>query len=202
MPNLYLVPDASASNELEIKRSRFIGFIEPVSSREQALELLTRLRQQYPDARHHCWAYRVGSPRSPSAEACSDDGEPQGTAGRPMLNVLQHQSISDVMVVVVRYFGGIKLGAGGLIRAYTDAVQATVAKTVLRPRQEMVCCRLRCGYEYEAALRHAIEKEDGEWLDTVYSAEVELRVSIPQSSLERFKRVSQDICRGQVEFQF
>src|SRR5690606_14116855 len=108
--------------ELLIKKSRFLGCVEPVSGREEALARVTDLRQQHPDARHVCWALMAGG-----HSAANDDGEPGGTAGRPMLEVLRHQELEGVLATVVRYFGGVKLGAGGLVRAYTDAVAQALA---------------------------------------------------------------------------
>ncbi|WP_164880793.1 YigZ family protein [Aestuariirhabdus litorea] len=195
----YSVPTLPAKVELEIKRSRFIGLLEPVSSREQALAFLADVRQRYPDARHHCWAYRAGSARSPSAEACSDDGEPQGSAGRPMLNVLQQQAVSDLVVVVVRYFGGVKLGVGGLVRAYTEAVQGILEQSQLRQQRAMTPCQLRFDYGFEVPLRQLVERLEGRWLDAEYGAGVVLRVAIADQQLAAFKAQALDICRGQLD---
>ncbi|MCL6417555.1 YigZ family protein [Aestuariirhabdus sp. Z084] len=197
----YLAPEAPARVELEIKRSQFRVFLEPVVSREQALECLQALRQRYPDARHHCWAYRIGTPFSPSAEACSDDGEPQGTAGKPMLNVLQHQSISDLMVVVVRYFGGIKLGAGGLVRAYSESVQRVVDEVRLSRRYPMQQCRISCSFEYETALRKALALVHGRLLRVDYGLGVTLAIELPVDAVADFRRTAQDTCRGKMDFE-
>lgn len=102
----------------KLKKSEFIAYAYPVTSRGQAMFHVEQLREQYPDARHFCWAYIIGDPDNTTSAGFDDDGEPSGTAGRPILNVLQHKSIGNVIVIVVRYFGGIKLGAGGLTRAY------------------------------------------------------------------------------------
>ena len=106
-----------AHHELIIKKSRFIACVETVSGRDEALNRVAQLKAQHPDAAHVCWALLAGG-----QSAANDDGEPGGTAGRPMLEVLRHQDLEGVMASVVRYFGGVKLGAGGLVRAYTDAV--------------------------------------------------------------------------------
>jgi uncharacterized YigZ family protein len=110
-----------AHHELVIKKSRFIACIEPVAGREEAQARVAKLKVEHPDAAHVCWALLAGG-----QSAANDDGEPGGTAGRPMLEVLRHQDLEGVMASVVRYFGGIKLGAGGLVRAYTDAVAQAV----------------------------------------------------------------------------
>ena len=113
--------------EEEIKRSRFITTLAHADSRERALAFVECVRREFPDARHHCWAYAVGRPGDTARVGQSDDGEPQKTAGMPILEVLRHSGLEDVIIVVVRYFGGTLLGTGGLVRAYTGAAQAAVA---------------------------------------------------------------------------
>ena len=106
----------------EEKRSRFFAFIWPVTSKDEGFAHFQTIKSQHPDARHHCWAYLIGDPEQALAAGFNDDGEPGGTAGKPMLNVLMQRKVGNVFAVVVRYFGGIKLGAGGLTRAYGQAV--------------------------------------------------------------------------------
>ena len=112
-----LLPRRSSPSRTGHQKSRFIAFVEPVSGREEAQARVAQLKAEHPDAAHVCWALLAGG-----QSAAHDDGEPGCTAGRPMLEVLRHQALEGVMVSVVRYFGGVKLGAGGLVRAYTDAV--------------------------------------------------------------------------------
>ena len=109
--------NAPAEHELLIKKSRFIACVQPVEGRAEAQAIVQGLRERHPGAAHVCWALLAGG-----QSAANDDGEPGGTAGRPMLDVLRHQDLEGVLATVVRYFGGVKLGAGGLVRAYTDAV--------------------------------------------------------------------------------
>ena len=111
---------------LEFKKSQFLGFGYPIDSREQLMFHVEQLRNQYPDARHVCYGYIIGDPHNTTSAGFDDDGEPGGTAGKPILNVLQHKGIGNCVVIVVRYFGGIKLGAGGLTRAYSSTAQAVV----------------------------------------------------------------------------
>ena len=113
----YQILTQPAEAEIEIKKSRFIAHALPVSSRDDALKAVKQLKTRYPDARHHCWAYLLGDPTGAASAAMDDDGEPSGTAGRPILGVLQDRRVGDTLIVVVRYFGGIKLGASGLTRA-------------------------------------------------------------------------------------
>jgi uncharacterized YigZ family protein len=132
---------APAQSELLVRKSRFIGCVQPVADRAQVREIVAGLRAQHPGAAHVCWAFMAGG-----QSAANDDGEPGGTAGRPMLEVLRHQQLEGVLATVVRYFGGVKLGAGGLVRAYTDAVaQALLGATRI---ERIAQCRLACSTDY------------------------------------------------------
>src|SRR5690606_16790694 len=117
-----LAPGPDVVVETEVKHSRFLAAVRRVATADAALAFVDEQRRLYPDARHHCWAFVVGDDPSARAERSSDDGEPGGTAGIPMLQVLHHRDLVNVAVVVTRWFGGIKLGAGGLVRAYSGAV--------------------------------------------------------------------------------
>src|SRR6185312_17010598 len=123
----YLVPAARHRAEQTISRSRFICTVDRVSSADTAQRFLREMNDEFPDATHNCWAYLVGPPGSTDRIGMSDAGEPHGTAGRPMLTVLQHSGIGDVAAVVTRYYGGAKLGTGGLVKAYGGAVQHALA---------------------------------------------------------------------------
>lgn len=118
----YLTPTGRQSSELEIKRSRFITTVGHVADKPAAQEFINTLRIEMPDANHHCWAMVAGHPEDIYQQDQSDDREPKGTAGKPMLNVLRHSGMGNCIVVVTRYFGGVKLGSGGLVRAYTQSV--------------------------------------------------------------------------------
>lgn len=134
-----LAPGADVTKETEVKHSRFIAVLRRIGDSGQAQDFLLEQRRSYPDARHHCSAYIVGYGPSDRAERSSDDGEPGGTAGIPMLQVLRARDLVDVAVVVTRYFGGVKLGAGGLVRAYSGAAASAVdaAKLVARERRSL-----------------------------------------------------------------
>jgi uncharacterized YigZ family protein len=132
--NAYPIPAQPTQVEQTIKRSRFISDIAHAPTRAAAVAFIQLVKTRQPEARHHCWAYIAGHPEHSVERASSDDGEPQGTAGKPMLNVLQHKGIGEVVVVVSRYFGGIKLGAGGLVRAYSSAVQQAMDALTLTQR--------------------------------------------------------------------
>ncbi|MCG2594644.1 YigZ family protein [Ramlibacter sp. XY19] len=137
-------------SELLVKKSRFLGCVQAVAGRAEALDVVAGLRAQHPGAAHVCWALLAGG-----QSAANDDGEPGGTAGRPMLEVLRHQDLEGVLATVVRYFGGVKLGAGGLVRAYTDAVAQALLGAQKVPLRRMV--RLACSVPY--ALEGALRRE-------------------------------------------
>ena len=160
----------SAHHELVIRKSRFLACVEPVNGRDQALARVAQLRAEHPDAAHVCWALLAGG-----QSAANDDGEPGGTAGRPMLEVLRHQDLQGVLATVVRYFGGVKLGSGGLARAYTDAVaQALLGaeKTALVKRMQLACS---VPYALEGLVRREIERAQAELLGVEHGSVVTLR---------------------------
>jgi len=151
------------------------------------MSALAQVRQHYPDARHHCWAYLLGSPFSPNTMASSDDGEPSGTAGKPILNVLQHSDIGNAIIVVVRYFGGIKLGAGGLIRSYSSAAQQVLDSASKTRFVAMLSATIECSFAQEQYLRHLTLQHQGEVLSAEYQEQVVLRLQLPQAALDSFK---------------
>ena len=172
---------------LEIKKSEFIAYAYPVTSREQALFHVEQLRQQYADARHHCWAYIIGDPNNTTSAGFDDDGEPNGTAGRPILNVLQHKAIGNVIIIVVRYFGGIKLGAGGLTRAYAGAAQAVVDEMDLSPYVPMAQVQILAEFATEAQCRYVVDSLNGSIDDVAYSKQVTLTVTIAEADIDHLK---------------
>lgn len=172
---------------LEIKKSEFIAHAYPVSSREQAMFHVEQLREQYPDARHWCWAYIIGDPDNTTSAGFDDDGEPNGTAGRPILGVLQHKSIGNVIIVVVRYFGGIKLGAGGLTRAYAGSAQAAVDQMTLSPYIPIAKVQIVATFATEAQCRYVIEDLGGQVEDVAYSQQVMLTATLPQADIADLK---------------
>jgi len=172
---------------LEIKKSDFIAYAYPVHSREQAMFHVEQLRVQYADARHYCWAYIIGDPDNTTSAGFDDDGEPSGTAGRPILNVLQHKSIGNVIIIVVRYFGGIKLGAGGLTRAYAGSAQAVVDQMTLSPYVAMVQVQILAEFATEAQCRYVVESLNGRIDKVTYSKQVTLTVTLAEADIETLK---------------
>ena len=158
------------TGEITEKKSRFIADIRPVSTEEEALAFIEEIRKKYWDARHHCYAYILGERGQQSR--CSDDGEPSQTAGRPMLDVLTGEGITDVCAVVTRYFGGTLLGTGGLVRAYSGAVKEGLSQCVLmekRPGRELA---VTAGYGDVGKVQYLAAQAGIEILDTVYEADV------------------------------
>jgi uncharacterized YigZ family protein len=164
-----------AHYELVIKKSRFIACIEPVAGREAAQARVAQLKATHPDAAHVCWALLAGG-----QSAANDDGEPGGTAGRPMLEVLRHQDLEGVMASVVRYFGGVKLGAGGLVRAYTDAVAQALltAEKIPLVKQAQRACSVP--YALEGLVRRELELAGASLLDVQHGSVVRLRFALPE----------------------
>ncbi|GBG03221.1 hypothetical protein AZSI13_25480 [Azospira sp. I13] len=167
---------APVHSELILKKSRFIGSVQAVAGREEALAVVAGLRAAHPGAAHVCWALLAGG-----QSAAVDDGEPGGTAGRPMLEVLRHQDLEGVLATVVRYYGGVKLGAGGLVRAYTDAVaQAllTAQKVPIVRRRQLHCA---VPYALEGLVRRELEQH-GATLEAVqHDDAVTMAFSLPES---------------------
>ena len=160
----------AAQAETLVKKSRFLACVEPCADRAQALVRVAELRARHPQAAHVCWALLAGG-----HSAANDDGEPGGTAGRPMLEVLRHQDLDGVLATVVRYFGGVKLGAGGLVRAYGDAVTQALKDAPRVPRvalRELVCA---LPYALEGVARRQIEAAGAELLDVSHHSLVTLR---------------------------
>ena len=172
---------------LEIKKSEFIAYAYPVNSREQAMFHVEQLREKNPDARHWCWAYIIGDPDNTTSAGFDDDGEPNGTAGRPILGVLQHKSIGNIIIIVVRYFGGIKLGAGGLTRAYASSAQAAVDQMILQPYVPMTQVQILADFATEAQCRYVVESLEGTIEDVAYSKQVTLTVTIAEVDIETLK---------------
>lgn len=175
----FRVPYESAESEFVEKRSRFISHIWPVESEEEAQQHIREMKSKYYDARHNCWCYLIGQ----NTARYSDDGEPQGTAGQPMLKVFERENVTNVCCVVTRYFGGILLGAGGLTRAYAkgakDALIASGAATMGLWAQ----AEIPCTYPLLERVKLEIAAQGGIIDDTVYGADILLSVSLPGESI-------------------
>lgn len=185
----YQVPVGQHVIEYEVKKSRFLACASRASSRDEALTFLAKLKAEFPDARHHCWAYLIGSPHSPVSVAMSDDGEPSGTAGKPILHVLQHSGVGDVMLVVVRYFGGIKLGAGGLVRAYSASAQQVMESIKTELKISLSEVDIVGDFALEQRVRHWLASRDGAILNVEYTNDVKIRIAIRQGDVSALKNL-------------
>ncbi len=165
--------------ELIIKKSRFLGCVEAVPDRAAALARVEQLRAAHPGAAHVCWALMAGG-----QSAANDDGEPGGTAGRPMLEVLRHQDLDGVLATVVRYFGGVKLGAGGLVRAYTDAVAQALLQAEKIPVVRLRTLRCTLPYAQEGLLRREAEKAGAELVEVSHGALVDVTLRLPETAAD------------------
>ena len=179
----YYVPFQAAEREFTEKRSRFIGQIWRISDEDEARVRIEEVRRKHRDARHNCWCWRLRS----GAERYSDDGEPQGTAGQPMLHVFQRRDVTDVCCVVTRYFGGVLLGAGGLSRAYGKA-----AKDALYAAGTALMCRwtlwdIPCPYALLDRMKREIAACSGRVEQADYGAEIRLRAAFPEGEAEKFQ---------------
>ncbi len=178
---LYTI-SSTYQHEVRIKRSVFIGTIAPAHTKQEAEALIQQIRKTYPDATHHGYAYRL----DPSTFRYSDDGEPRGTAGRPILAVLEKYRLIQTVLVVTRYFGGIKLGAGGLTRAYARCASGTIQGASIQPVvvYRQVC--FRCHYPFIRQLHQLLHHFGGHLINADYREEVEVTVKIPQEQLSAF----------------
>lgn len=187
---MFKTPSSPSLYELVEKRSRFITYCEAVQNNDEFKEFLNRLKKQYPDARHYCYGFRIG-PLSSAQRGFSDDGEPNGTAGMPILNVIDHSEFSNVAIIIVRYFGGTKLGTGGLARAYSQAAKIALeaADWVIFEAQQEI--ELQCDFHQEHQLRYLITQLKGEILTVDYQQDVNLKVRLSEkadlSSLDLYR---------------
>ncbi|MBO1924915.1 YigZ family protein [Thiomicrorhabdus sp. 6S3-12] len=179
----YPIPAEEAVAEIEIKKSRFIAYARGIQSREEGMLWLEQIKQQYPDARHHCWAYLLGNPNCAANAGMGDDGEPSGTAGKPILNVLQHKGIGDIMIIVVRYFGGIKLGAGGLTRAYGQAAQAVMESLPTEEQVPQQALTVICDFSQEQQVRYLCQQGEGVVNSVDYSQQVTMHLQLPEENI-------------------
>ncbi len=184
---------APVHSDITIRKSRFIGCVEAVPDRAAALARVAALWAEHPNATHVCWALMAGG-----QSAANDDGEPGGTAGRPMLEVLRHQDLDGVLATVVRYYGGTPLGAGGLVRAYTDSVAQALLQAVKVPviRQTTLCCVLP--YALEGWLRRELDTHAARLLEAAHGEGVTVRLQLPEGNAAALVARLNDAGQGKV----
>lgn len=186
----FLTPKNTQTHSLEVKKSQFIAYATPCDSKTALNTLLTQVTQKHPDARHICYGYVIGDPKNTTHSGFSDAGEPNGTAGRPILNVLLHKNIGNCAVFVVRYFGGIKLGAGGLCRAYSSACTSVLERLILTSFVPKIHLDVATSFKHEHSIRHHAQILGGQIIDTNYpknsTYEVSLRISLDVKQKDAF----------------
>lgn len=180
-------------SDLIIRKSRFIGCVEPMADREAAVARVAALRAAHPSAAHVCWALVAGG-----QSAAVDDGEPSGTAGQPMLRVLRHHDLEQVLATVVRYFGGVKLGAGGLVRAYTDAVAQALGTARKRPLERQIALACTVPYALEGTFRREIAAAGAHLQASSHAALVTLSFRVIESDAARLAQRLNELAQGAV----
>ena len=182
-------------SELLIKKSRFLGCVQPVAGRAEAQAVVERLRGEHPGAAHVCWALLAGG-----QSAANDDGEPGGTAGRPMLEVLRHQHLEGVLATVVRYFGGVKLGAGGLVRAYTDAVAQALLQAEKLPLERALQLACRVPYALEGMVRRELQEAGATLGEVQHGEAVEIAFSVGEGAANLLRSRLNEAGQGQLRW--
>lgn len=188
----YLIPAKEGASEYIEKKSRFLGLIVPVTTEAEARAQLDAVKKREYDARHNCWAYILHS----GQKRYSDDGEPQGTAGQPILNVLEREGVQDVLCVVTRYFGGILLGAGGLCRAYTKAAKDALGDAGISELRPWSVLRLDCPYALFERVKLELEKRGGTVISSEYGAQIALTAALPEPGEAVFAKALQELSAG------
>ena len=191
----YLVPTQFGEDEFYEKKSHFIGRAWPVETEEEALARIQEIKKQHYDATHNCWAYVIRD----GAMRFSDDGEPGGTAGNPMMQVLQREELYNVVCVVTRYFGGVLLGAGGLVRAYTKGAKIAIDAAGRSMKRVWSVLYIPCPYNFYERVKLETESFGGIIRDTQFAAEVELEILVAREQAQAFLDKITDMTAGTVE---
>lgn len=184
--------------EIVEKKSRFIATVRPVESEEEALAFIAGMKKKYWNATHNCSAFVVGE--NQELQRCSDDGEPQGTAGRPMLDVLLGGEVHNTAVVVTRYFGGTLLGTGGLVRAYSKAVQEGLKSSVVIEKQQGYLLKMQTDYNGVGKIQYLLGQNGISVVDSSYTQEVELQALVPAAKLDKLKEELTEATSGRVKY--
>ncbi len=192
----YPIPAGRVRVEDEVKRSRFITTLDTAVGVDAAKGLVEEVRKTYADASHNCWAFLIGPPGSTGTVGMSDDGEPHGTAGRPMLNVLVHGGAGDVAVVVTRYFGGTKLGKGGLVRAYSSGVQHALSTAELVEKVDRLSIHVRFDYAFVDQMKRLLPDYEAEMVDEEYATDATFRLWLPTERVEGLSNAIRNLTNG------
>lgn len=192
----YFVPIETISFCEELKKSRFITYLAPADGVQAARQFIQQMRDEYPDARHHCWAYVAGAPDNSQLLGFSDDGEPSGTAGKPMLAQLMGSGVGEIVAVSVRYFGGILLGTGGLVKAYGNGVQQALKILPTQLKVPQATYHLSCEYAQLSMVEAQVQLVGGKIVDAQYGANIQLILCLPIAEVGRIADKLRDASRG------
>ena len=189
----YYIPTRASETEFTEKRSRFLGHVWRVESEAEARARIEEMKKRHYDARHNCWCYRL---REGGVERYSDDGEPQGTAGQPMLGVFQKEGVTNVCCVVTRYFGGVLLGAAGLVRAYTQAAKLALDEAGISVVRRWVEVEVACPYNLFERVKNEAAAQDGVLGEVAYTDRVAVRLLLPEERVAAFSARMVELSAG------
>ena len=195
----YFIPAAEVCFEEEIKKSRFITYLAHTPSIDQAKAFIHSIKTKHNDARHNCWAFVAASPKDSTYWGCSDDGEPAGTAGRPMLAQLSGSAVGEVTAVVARYFGGTKLGTGGLVKAYGGGVKHALTQLQTIEKIPQAQLTLICQYEQISLVEHLCMEHQAQIVNRNYTTQIELIVSIAERNAPVFTETLKNRSGGKID---
>ncbi len=193
----YLTIDKAANDEFYEKRSRFIGYVKPVKTVDEATAFIDEIKSKHWDAKHNVYAYVL---RDGSREKFSDDGEPSGTAGMPVLEVLKNFGVTDVCVVVTRYFGGILLGTGGLVRAYSNAASLALSAGGIVEMKSFNLCTMDIDYNLYGKIQNLLNECGGKVVDTTFTDGVSVKFQVPEEDISSFQTKLSDLSLGKAKF--
>jgi len=199
-PERYPVPGAPTRVEDEVKGSRFVTTIAPAATVAQARAFIQSIREEFSDATHNCWAHVIGSPGSTRDTGAGDDGEPGGTAGQPMLRVLLGSDVGDVAVVVTRYFGGVKLGRGGLVRAYSSGVQHALREMPRSERRVLAAVRIGIPYAFVDPIKRILSGFEGKVDSETFAVDAEITANVPAEHVTDLETAVRDATSGAARF--
>ena len=195
---MYKIPAKLYRTEETIKRSRFIATVAHAFTEEDAKVFISIIKNEFPDATHNCWAFVAGPPGDTARIGMSDDGEPHGTAGKPILTVLLHSEIGEIVAVVTRYFGGTKLGKGGLVRAYSGSVKNALAGLSIKEKRDVITLTAILDYSKVTAVRQMIESFNSEIIEAKYEADVSFKIELPKNNKDSFIHAITDLTGGKI----
>ena len=195
---MYKIPAKLYRTEETIKRSRFIATVAHAFTEEDAKVFISIIKNEFPDATHNCWAFVAGPPGDTARIGLSDDGEPHGTAGKPILTVLLHSEIGEIVAVVTRYFGGTKLGKGGLVRAYSGSVKNALAGLSVKEKRDVITLTAILDYSRINAVKQMIDSFNSEIIEEKYGADVSFKIKLPKNNKDSFIRAITDLTGGEI----